>query len=348
VTTDEFLERFGESVRPTGRDRWQACCPAHDDRTPSLAISAKANGDRLIHCHAGCDAADVLAAAGLELRDLYVEPRRNGSNGSREIAAVYSYTDEDGQPLFEVVRFEPKGFAQRRPGRFWGLGDTRRVLYRLPRVREAIGRGEDVMVVEGEKDADRLHKLGIAATTCPMGVGKWRPSYTEALRGAKVTVVADRDEPGRAHACAVAEALRPVAETVDVVEPIVGKDISDHLAAGRGIAELVELAEVPSVRSAPSTPVPPRGWPAPLSGEAFYGLAGEVVRSIEPHSEADPAALLVQFHIAFGNACGRGAGFRVEGDLHATNLYAVLVGETAKARKGTSWGRVQQLMASGR
>ena len=84
-------------------------------------------------------------------------------------------------------------------------------------------------------------------------------------------------------------------------------------------------------------------WPDPLCAEAFHGLAGEVVELIGPHSEADPAALLIQFLVAFGNAIGRGPFFEVEGDRHATNLFTVMVGETAKARKGTSWSRIRRL-----
>jgi hypothetical protein len=82
-------------------------------------------------------------------------------------------------------------------------------------------------------------------------------------------------------------------------------------------------------------------WPDLLAPEAFYGLAGELVRAIEPESEADPGALLIQALVAFGNVIGRTCHFRVEGDRHYLNLFAVLVGETSKARKGTSWGRVR-------
>src|SRR5207302_808256 len=88
-------------------------------------------------------------------------------------------------------------------------------------------------------------------------------------------------------------------------------------------------------RSAPS-------WPEPVGPDAFHGLAGEVVRTIEPHSEADPAAVLLQFLVAFGNACGRGPGFEVEADRHYTNLNVALVGDTAKGRKGTSFGQARR------
>ena len=86
-------------------------------------------------------------------------------------------------------------------------------------------------------------------------------------------------------------------------------------------------------------------WPKPTE-EAFYGLAGDIVRIVEPHSEADPMALLVQMLIAFGSAAGNQPHFLAEADRHAMNLFAAFVGETAKARKGTSWGRVKQVLTA--
>ena len=85
-------------------------------------------------------------------------------------------------------------------------------------------------------------------------------------------------------------------------------------------------------------------WPDPLREEAFHGLAGEFVRAVEPHTEADPAALLFQFLAAFGVAAGRGAYFRLEADEHRGNLFVVVVGETSVARKGTSFGHVRRLL----
>jgi hypothetical protein len=79
-------------------------------------------------------------------------------------------------------------------------------------------------------------------------------------------------------------------------------------------------------------------WPAPPDEAAFHGLAGEVVKTIEPETESDPVAILVQFLVAFGNACKRGAYYQVEARRHYTNLFAILVGKTAKGRKGTAWG----------
>ena len=87
-------------------------------------------------------------------------------------------------------------------------------------------------------------------------------------------------------------------------------------------------------------------WPKPATEEAFYGLAGDIVCTIEPHSEADPMALLVQTLVAFGNAAGGQPHFLAEADRHSMNLFAAFVGETAKARKGTSWGRVRQSLVT--
>lgn len=85
-------------------------------------------------------------------------------------------------------------------------------------------------------------------------------------------------------------------------------------------------------------------WPEPLAEEAFHGVAGELVRLIEPHSEADPAALLLQFLIAWGSLAGRGPHYLAEADRHHSNEYVVIVGATAKGRKGTSWGHIKSIL----
>jgi hypothetical protein len=77
---------------------------------------------------------------------------------------------------------------------------------------------------------------------------------------------------------------------------------------------------------------------------AYHGLAGNIVGAIDPHTEADRVAILVQFLAACGNAIGRGPYFAVEATRHYPILNVVLVGETAKGRKGTAWERVRGLM----
>jgi hypothetical protein len=101
--------------------------------------------------------------------------------------------------------------------------------------------------------------------------------------------------------------------------------------------EIVQLENAPG----PITPT----WPI-LNPNALYGLPGDLVRQIEPHTEADPVALLVQTLIAAGRVIGPGPHFRVENDVHRVNLFTVLVGATSKGRKGSSWGHVRQLFAT--
>ncbi|GAC1494111.1 MAG: hypothetical protein NVS1B1_12060 [Candidatus Limnocylindrales bacterium] len=89
---------------------------------------------------------------------------------------------------------------------------------------------------------------------------------------------------------------------------------------------------------------PPADWPAPPAAAAYHELFGEVVTRIAPHTEADPVAILTQLLVAFGAAVGRGAWFTVEATRHHPNEFMLLVGDTAKARKGSSWDHVRRLI----
>src|SRR5262249_26000897 len=134
---------------------WYACCPAHDDATPSLSVNLGTDGRVLLHCHSGCTPESVVTAIGLTMRDLF--PSKKGSDRQPRIVATYKYRDEKGKLLFEAVRFDPKNFRQRRPtggGNYaWDLKGVRRVPYRLP-VLLAADRDAWVFVCEGEKDCD--------------------------------------------------------------------------------------------------------------------------------------------------------------------------------------------------
>lgn len=107
----------------------------------------------------------------------------------------------------------------------------------------------------------------------------------------------------------------------------------------------LEPAPVPVPVQMSSAPAPAvRAWPAPIDGAAYHGIAGDVVRAIDPHSEADPVAILVTFLTVAGNVIGRGAYALAEADQHGCNLFACLVGPSAKARKGASWGRIREIV----
>ena len=81
-----------------------------------------------------------------------------------------------------------------------------------------------------------------------------------------------------------------------------------------------------------------------LADEAYHGLAGEIVTAIGPHTESHPMSILGAFLAEVGSAVGRGAYWRIEDDMHYCKVWPVMVGESSKARKGTSQGRVDALM----
>jgi hypothetical protein len=96
---------------------------------------------------------------------------------------------------------------------------------------------------------------------------------------------------------------------------------------------------------APATLPTPAGWPTPPAPAVYHELLGEIVTRIAPHTEADPVAILTQLLVAFGAAVGRGAFFEVEATRHHPNEFMLLVGDTSKARKGSSWDHVRRLIA---
>lgn len=255
MTAAEFADRL--NAKPSGPGSWMARCPAHDDHDPGLSITEGDDGRVLLRCHAGCDFAHICNVLGLrptDLRPERTEKRRNGSAPQKRIVETYRYVDENGALLFEVVRFEPKDFRQRRPDgkgdHVWNLDGVRRVLYRLPEVNEAVEAQRALFVDEGEKDANALAALGLCATTCPQGAGKWRPEYNESLRGAHIVVSPDNDAPGRKHADQVARSLHGIAASVRVLElpdlPPKG-DVSDWIGAGGVRSELLKLARAAPV-----------------------------------------------------------------------------------------------------
>jgi hypothetical protein len=216
-------------------------CPSHDDHKPSLSVRQVDEGAAL-KCFAGCANDRIMAALGLPMSALFDRPaeRRN----SVVISATYDYCDENGVLLFQTVRYSPKRFLQRRPdgkgGWTWNLEGVRLVLYRLPEVIGAVKTGRVIFVAEGERDADALTREGKVATCNPMGAGKWRPEFTDVLRGAYAVVeVAHRDVVGYCHTRDVVKSLDGAVGIVIAAQAAGGNDAADHFAAGHSVGELV-------------------------------------------------------------------------------------------------------------
>lgn len=363
----DILSHFSH-VQKSGAG-WMARCPAHDDTTSSLKIDRGAVQPWVLCCHAGCEPAAIIEAAGLTNAD--ISAPRNGNGHHSEIVATYDYTDEHGALLYQVCRFSPKDFRQRKPngngGWVWSLGDVPRVVFGLPELQ-----GQRVVYIpEGEKDVLALRALGLTATCNAGGASKsserpkWVDAYTQQLVAAgvqNVVILPDNDDPGRSHADAVARSFHAAGLQVKVVSlpnlPQKG-DVTDWLQSGHTREELVAIVKAtplyqpaavtltgtsPQDTAAHAHRGASDNWPAPLSQAAYHGVFGDIVRTLEPQTEADPVAVLLSLLTMFGNVVGRGPHFCAGRDTHYLNLFVGIVGQTAKGRKGMSHGEARAVL----
>ena len=246
---NDFLDRL-EGVKGSG-GQYTARCPSHGDQHSSLSVAVGDDGRILLHCHAGCSSADVAAALGLSMKDLFTEnttPKK--SSGERAtFEAEYFYRGGD---LKKVKMREPGGgkrcYWMHLEDGAWKAGRNGIE----PGLYTPGPLGNGVLLVEGERDAESLNALGMSAASLPDGASsKWLPQYSEALRGKAVFVVQDNDQPGKAFAQMQAAALQGVASSLKVLDltrawpelPEHGdvSDLLEHLGAADGWAAVKEI-----------------------------------------------------------------------------------------------------------
>lgn len=232
---EDILSAF-EYAKPTGTNKWQCKCPAHDDSTASLSVQ-KTPDKWLLFCHANCPYESIVAAAGLLPSDLV--RRDDVPRTLKEIE--YKYTDENGKHLYSAIR-KPlpdgrKKFVQKQANGDWSMSGVTRVLYNLPEVVKA----SVVFVVEGEKDVETLRSVGLVATTNVGGAGKFLQSYAKWLDGKTVYILPDNDEPGKKHA----QDVLAILGHGTIIELPVGhkEDVSDWFKLGFGKDDLQKLIE---------------------------------------------------------------------------------------------------------
>ena len=254
-------------VRPCGEGCYMACCPAHEDHDPSLSIR-DANGTVRLHCFAGCQTRDVLAALHLapgDLRSLHddllgaAETTANVCGGTVE--DIYEYENGEGKPVFAVARFTtPDGGKTYRPFHAeaggWKVGDPEGSLplYHLRR----LGNESPVYVVEGEKCAEAAWSIGLTATTSAHGAESPRKTDWAPLAGHEVIILPDNDSPGQKYAKEVAKILQKLnASSVKVVQlpdlPESG-DIVDFIAARQGQEPEAIAQEIKLLVAQPASP----------------------------------------------------------------------------------------------
>lgn len=237
----------------------QCNCPAHDDKQASLTV---AQGDiaTLVYCHAGCPTEKVVAAAGMQMRDLFYNRGSRGMNWREyverrekcRIEAVYNYVSCNGQYAFTKLRLAGKRLR-------YGILRDDRFNYGLPRntprkslkaiygnvnaIKEAIKEGKPVFIVEGEKDVDTMTQQGYTAFTYG-SCTDWQIEFAEAVRGAEVIVLADNDEAGIGVANTIVQDVQGIAKSVRMIVPVpdVPKaDISDYFQAGHSKQEFEQM-----------------------------------------------------------------------------------------------------------
>lgn len=254
---DEFIKHF-QGAQRRGERTVNVICPYHRDDKASLSIS-EGNDRILMHCHAGCDTKEILAAVGLKESDLFYNEKVGPEKTWRDkllderqykgktIEAVYDYTDAKGKYLYSKIRFTGKViryFTIDYKNDTYQTGKPEGVstLYNLPATLKAIKKGFPVYITEGEKDANTLKNLGLTATTAG-SVSDWKKSYASYFIGAKVIILPDNDVPGLELKDKITKDLRPFAHSVkSVITSKADKgDVTDYMAEGHTKEELQTL-----------------------------------------------------------------------------------------------------------
>lgn len=258
------------SGKPRRSGNWFAykhpCNPEGDTRY-SLRISEAPDGSVAMKSHKpNYSNDDVLERLGLTRKDYFegrsFEPVVRGNRGM--LVAEYQYTNRAGMPIGIVQRFKPpatskkdKDFSQLRVTekgeRIYSLDGFEMPMFQLPIIEDAIRLGKTLWLTEGEKDALALLEIGEFATTKPGGSDAvWTESRVQALKGAHVRIVADKDTAGYKAATAAYNALLDVAASLEIVEAKEGKDAFDHLQLKHGLDAFVprpDLAKLPGLNS---------------------------------------------------------------------------------------------------
>ncbi len=234
----DFLLYDKESGKPTkvranrtGKN-WMAICPKHDDTNPSLAINKKGG---YYNCF-GCGWSGRL----------YDPEYSKSSQGKKEVTC-YDYFDENGELLFQCVRYEPKSFSFRRPAGngdwIYDLKNVETVPYKLSEILSS-EKADPIYIAEGEKDADYLDLLGFIATTNPLGAGNWNDEYNKYFKDRIVILIPDNDKKGIEHCIDIGKNLTGIAKEIKWLE-IPGldnkEDISDWICQGNGKEEFESL-----------------------------------------------------------------------------------------------------------
>jgi hypothetical protein len=241
----QIVAKLGGQV--TGPDKCSVPGPGHSakDTSLSITIAPTAPDGFIVYSHAGDDDIECKDWVREKLGLPRWTAQRKAETASK-VVQEYIYRQADGTAYLKVCRTSDKGFFQLHwNGRGWDKGAPKgpKIPFRLPELLKA--EHDDTFIVEGEKDCNNLAMHGFTATTNSCGAGKWTSDLNCYFAGKNVYILPDNDDIGAEHARSVAANLLPIAREIRIINlpglPSKG-DVSDWLAAGGTVEELVDLA----------------------------------------------------------------------------------------------------------
>ena len=253
ISSAEILSRL-DKVKSIGRNKWQACCPCHADKEPSLTLTL--TDKWLIKCHAGCDTQDILDRIGIDTKELFPCSYQQSTAEPKDTDIIYNYTDLEGFYLYSKIRTHGvKGHkfrvATHKNGE-WKKGkpDGAHGVY-IPQGIEALKQSDTVCICEGEKDADTLVKYGLVGFSYGSS-SDWRSEFAPLCDFKDVLIFRDNDVVGERVANQIRDDLEGRAKSVLIINPcpdIAGGDISDYAERGGNVYKLIADAQAGTYRT---------------------------------------------------------------------------------------------------
>lgn len=364
----EFYDRFLPNLKKAGKDERTAICPFHDDRDPSLTVNTQSG---LFHCF-GCDeGGDIFDFFAKQhnlntradfpkiLNEIAKEFGIMNADSPKKstVAARYDYCDADGKLIYQIERLEPKSFRIRRPDGNGGWIYKKEDAHIVPYHLQGILKATEIIVVEGEKDADTLLAMGLTATTNPFGAGKWPDHFGQHFNNKDVVLVPDNDEPGRAHMKQVAANLEGHAASIrwlDLQDLPEKGDVSDFIATFKNQEEaaerlaimiegatLYEPSEANNILQDPVASVPcisdvsTSEHDLLIFPDIMSGAAGNFATIYGSHLEPARHFFYMAYLTCLGNLISGIVSLASE-VLSPGRLFTLLLGESADDRKSTA------------
>ena len=362
-----FYSKYLQNLKKAGVNKLKSICPFHDDHDPSFFIDTAKGLYKCFGCDASGDIFNFYANkhnlnTGSDFPKILegIAQEFGITNGDKKekpkLVAQYTYHDESGNILFQIEKWKPKDFRFRRPDEnkkwIYKKDGVRIIPYNLP----AILKFSEIIIAEGEKDADNLIALGFTATTNPFGSGNWQDNFGPYFTGKHVVLVPDNDDPGRQHMHKVAANLKDHAASIrwlDLPDLPPKGDVSDFIEAFSCKEEAAERLAVmidgappyipsntinthetsllaPCLKETPAPEHDPFAFP-----DIMAGAAGSFAEIYCSHLEPAPSFFYMSYLTCLGNLIVDTVSLESEASSPA-RLYTILLGESADDRKSTA------------